>query len=95
MIEDLVHISIAAVILLSGVIAFQQFRIARLHRKLENLLTGELFKAASQAAPVESRPLPGAEELTALKVRIEVLERIATDPSDRLGQELDALRSIG
>ena len=95
MFEDLLHILVAAVVILSGIIAFQQFRIARLHRKYEELLTSELVKAASRSESADAVRIAGADELMALRGRVQVLERIATDPSDRLGKELEALRSVG
>jgi hypothetical protein len=67
--------------------AFQQFRLVRLRRKIERIAEG----GAMMAAPT----VPADPEVEALRKRVQVLERIATDGNPRLNQEIEALRHAG
>jgi hypothetical protein len=67
--------------------AFQQFRLVRLRRKIERIAEGGAMKAAPT--------VPANPEVEALRKRVQVLERIATDGNPRLNLEIEALRHAG
>ena len=80
-----------------GIILFQWWRIHRYRNKIERIALNGLAapKAPELRLAAEPAPAAGSEEFEALKKRVQVLERIATDASPTLERELDELRRAG
>ena len=78
-----------------AIILLQAWRIHRYRKKIETIALSSAAPKVAEPAPMLPPAARRDEEFDALKKRVQVLERIATDGSPALEREIDELRRAG